>query len=116
MFFSFLQYRALNTGDVFFIATNGLTVALKIPSAGFPLLPVFSQCSLASAAANAGSIFQIRIHALEWCSHNMADTEWPFRQGSKGDRTNNSFVDQYREVLIFRFPSLTNFGGSANKQ
>lgn len=96
MFFSFLLYEVLNTGDIFFIATNGLTVALKIPSSGFSLLPVLSKCGLVFAAANAHSIFQIRIHALEWCSQNMTDIEWPFRQGSKGDGTNNSFVDQYR--------------------
>lgn len=116
MFFSFLQYGILNTGDVCFIATNGLNVALKMPSSDIFLLPALRKCSLVSAAANACSILQIGIHALELCSRNVMDVEWPYSQSSRGDGTNTCVIDQYPWVRIFRFPSLTSAGGGANSE
>lgn len=91
------------------MATNRLNVALKTPSLDFFLLPALSHCSLVSVAANTCSIFQIIIHTLEWYSQNMTDTEWPYRQGSRGDGTNTSFID-------FQILLLNQFWWSANKQ
>lgn len=59
--FQFLQYWILDTGDGFFTATNGLNVALKLPSSGLFLLPALSKCRLVSAASEAASIFQMLI-------------------------------------------------------
>lgn len=112
MSFSFLQYKILDTGDVFFFFL-WQQIDWTLPWKHHLQVSFCCQhsvkCSLVSVAANACSSFQIIIHALEWYSRNMTDVEWPYAQSSRGDGTNTNFID-------FQIPLLNQFRWSAYKQ